>query len=72
MPYEDFIAYIEAVGTDRTILVSDTGQADNIRPVDAIRDVIRDLLESGYSEDAIHAMVGGNAAELLFKESDFA
>ena len=35
------------------------------------RDVIRDLIELGYKDDDIKKMVGDNAADLLFKDSDF-
>jgi hypothetical protein len=70
LPISDLLAYITAVGVDRTILVSDTGQKDNIRPVDAIREIISLLIENGYDDAAIKRMTGDNAADLLLKESD--
>ncbi len=57
--------YIAAAGTGRTLLVSDTGQQNNARPVDVIKVAIRKLLDHGYDETAIRSMVGGNAGQLL-------
>ena len=63
--FDELRKYIDAAGVDKTILVSDTGQKDNIRPVDAMRDAIFNLLEQGYDHDAIKKMTGDNAGELL-------
>ncbi len=57
--------YIVAAGVNRTMLVSDTGQQDNPRPVDVIKIAIRQLLDHGYDHKSIQAMVGGNAGQLL-------
>jgi hypothetical protein len=57
--------YIAAAGTGKTMLVSDTGQRNNPRPVDVIKIAIKSLLDHDYDADAIRAMVGGNAHELL-------
>jgi hypothetical protein len=57
--------FIAAAGIGRTILVSDTGQQNNPRPVDVIKVVIRDLIDHGYDEESIRSMVGGNAGQLL-------
>lgn len=57
--------YIKAAGVGRTMLVSDTGQKGNPRPVDVIRVTVRDLLRAGHSADDLQRMTGGNAGELL-------
>jgi hypothetical protein len=57
--------FIAAAGIGRTILVSDTGQQNNPRPVDVIKVVIRELIGHGYDEESIRSMVGGNAGQLL-------
>jgi len=57
--------YIAAAGVGKTMLVSDTGQQNNPRPVDVIKIAIRQLLDHGYNDKSIQAMVGGNAGQLL-------
>jgi hypothetical protein len=57
--------YIAAAGAGKTMLVSDTGQQNNPRPVDVIKIAIRQLLDRGHDERSIRSMVGGNAGELL-------
>jgi hypothetical protein len=57
--------FIAAAGAGKTILVSDTGQQNNARPVDVIKVVIRKLLDHGHDEPSIRSMVGGNAGQLL-------
>lgn len=57
--------YIAAAGADKTLLVSDTGQQNNVRPVDVIKVAIKRLRERDHDEKSIRAMVGGNAGELL-------
>ncbi len=57
--------YIAAAGAGQTILVSDTGQQNNARPIDVIKVAIRKLLDQGYDEPSIRSMVGGNAGQLL-------
>lgn len=69
--FDELKAYIKAATPGQTVLVSDTGQKNNDRPVDAIRGVIKQLLEDGeYGEKEIREMVGGAAGNLLLKESD--
>jgi hypothetical protein len=57
--------YIAEAGVGKTILVSDTGQQNNARPVDIIKIAIRKLLDHGYDDKSIRSMTGGNAGELL-------
>jgi hypothetical protein len=57
--------YIAAAGVGKTMLVSDTGQQNNPRPVDVIKIAIRQLLDRGYDDKSIKSMVGGNAGQLL-------
>jgi hypothetical protein len=57
--------YIVAAGVGKTMLVSDTGQQNNPRPVDIVKIAIKQLIEHGYDEKSIKSMVGGNAGELL-------
>jgi hypothetical protein len=57
--------YIAAAGTGKTMLVSDTGQQNNPRPVDIVKIAIKQLIDHGYDEKSIKSMVGGNAGELL-------
>jgi hypothetical protein len=65
MDFSTLEQYIAAAGVDRTILVSDTGQQNNVRPVDVIKIAIKCLRERDYDEKSIRSMVGGNAGELL-------
>lgn len=67
---EDLRAYIEAAGVARTVLVSDTGQMNRERPVNAMRGAIRQLVAAGFGDDDIRTMTGGAAAELLLRASD--
>lgn len=57
--------YIAVAGAGKTMLVSDTGQQNNPRPVDVIKIAIKQLLDRGYDEKSIRSMVGGNAGQLL-------
>lgn len=61
----ELLAFIEAVGTDRTVISSDSGQKANPLPVTLIRRAARGLLDAGLAEDRIRRLVGGNAARLL-------
>ncbi len=62
--------YIKAAGPSQTVMVSDTGQKLNERPVNAMRGVIRQLINAGYSDADIKMMTGGAASNLLLKASD--
>ena len=65
MDFSTLEQYIAAAGVDHTILVSDTGQQNNVRPVDVIKIAIKQLRDRDYDEKSVRAMVGGNAGELL-------
>jgi hypothetical protein len=65
MPIGEFTTWIEAVGADRTVFGSDTGQATSPHPADIYRTVSGLLLESGVSEHDLRKMVVDNAAALL-------
>lgn len=61
----DLAAFIEAGGVKRTIFGSDLGQFGNPTPVQGFASMVGLLLDSGYGDAAIRAMVGGNARALL-------
>jgi hypothetical protein len=65
LQFSDLERYITEAGAGHTILVSDTGQRDNVRPVDVIKVAIKKLLDHGYDEKSVRSMVGGNAGQLL-------
>jgi Family of unknown function (DUF6282) len=65
MEFPVLAQYITAAGAGKTMLVSDTGQLNNPRPVDVIKIAIKQLLDHDYDEKSIRSMVGGNAGQLL-------
>lgn len=67
-----FEPYIDAAGVSRTIFSSDLGQAGRPLPATAYRRAVRLLLDRGYPADHIRAMIGGNAAQVLFRDGDSA
>lgn len=56
---------IEAGGVPNTIIGSDLGQVGNPTPVEGLRYVIQMLIDLGYGDEDIRAMIGGNAARLM-------
>lgn len=58
-------ARIRSVGTASTILATDFGQPHNPPPVEGLELYVRGLLDNGFPEDEIRAMVGGHARALL-------
>lgn len=56
---------IEAGGVEHTFFGSDLGQEGNPTPVEGFRQIIAMLLEMGFDEPAVRAMVADNAAALL-------
>jgi hypothetical protein len=64
-PIGEFTDWIAAVGPDRTVFGSDTGQAMSPSPADIYRVVAGLLLETGASEDDVRMMAVDNAAALL-------
>jgi hypothetical protein len=65
LPIDEFTTWIGAVGADRTVFGSDTGQATSPHPADIYRTVAGLLIETGASEDDIRKMTVDNAAALL-------
>jgi hypothetical protein len=63
---EKVAGYLREAGVGHTIFSSDLGQKNNPLPITAYRRMVRRLLDVGTAEDDIRAMVGGNAAQLLF------
>ncbi|MBT2188302.1 DUF6282 family protein [Sphingobium nicotianae] len=64
-PPEELDALIKAAGVNRTILASDMGQKNNDHPVYGFREVIRECIELGYSDEDIKLMISGNPLRLL-------
>jgi hypothetical protein len=65
-PVETIAGFLREAGVGHTIFSSDLGQKNNPLPITAYRRMVRSLLDAGTAEDDIRAMVGGNAAQLLF------
>jgi uncharacterized protein DUF6282 len=65
LPIGDFLEWIGAVGADRTVFGSDTGQATSPSPADIYTVVAGLLLDNGVSEDDVRKMAVDNAATLL-------
>jgi len=59
------IAWIEAVGPERSILASDLGQTSNPLPTDSFRAIADKLLDRGMRDGDVRRMVCDNPAELL-------
>ncbi len=64
-PPEELDALIKAGTVDRTILASDMGQVNNDHPVYGFRNVIKECIGLGYSDEDIHKMISGNPIRLL-------
>ncbi len=62
---EQIAVDIRTLGPERCVLVTDFGQANHPNPVDGMADFIRQLVERGVSEDAIHTMANANPRRLL-------
>lgn len=65
-PVEKTAGFLREAGVGHTIFSSDLGQKNNPLPITAYRRMVRVLLDAGTAHDDIRAMVGGNAAQLLF------
>ena len=59
------VAWVEAVGVERSTLGSDLGQMNNPLPTDSFRKIVGRLLERGMPEDQVRTMVARNPAALL-------
>jgi hypothetical protein len=62
---DTLVAWIEAVGAERSTLGSDLGQMNNPLPTEAFRKIVAKLLDRGLREDEVRRMVSENPAELL-------
>jgi hypothetical protein len=62
---ETLVAWIEAVGPERSILGSDLGQTDNPLPTESFRKIVAKLLDRGLRDDDVRRLVVNNPAELL-------
>jgi hypothetical protein len=62
---DTLVAWIEAVGPERSTLGSDLGQMNNPLPTDSFRKIVGRLLERGTSEEVVRQMVATNPATLL-------
>ena len=61
----ELAARIRDVGFRSTILATDFGQPHNPPPVEGLGTYVQGLLDNGFAEDEIRAMVGGHARALL-------
>ena len=57
--------YIAEAGVGQTLIVSDSGQQGNPRPVDIIKSAIKALLDHDFDDKSIKTMTGANAGQLL-------
>jgi len=64
-PLEVLLTYVRQVGPERTLLVSDLGQANNPLPTESYLRLVMELLRAGMPRRDVELMVGGNAAQLL-------
>jgi hypothetical protein len=62
---DTLVAWIEAVGPERSTLGSDLGQMNNPLRTDSFRKIVGRLLERGTSEEVVRQMVATNPATLL-------
>jgi hypothetical protein len=61
----DLVKFIDAATVGRTIFGSDLGQSGNCTPVEGFRRMAALLVEVGFANKDIKAMLGGNAHGLL-------
>jgi hypothetical protein len=66
-PAERIGGFLREAGVGHTIFSSDLGQKNNPLPITAYRRMVRRMLDAGTAHDDIRAMVGRNAAQLLFR-----
>lgn len=64
-----FVAAIQAVGPERTILSTDSGQPLNPHPIEGMRQFVRTLLYKGLKKTDIDRMLKVNPAHLLGLEA---
>jgi hypothetical protein len=64
-PFAELLEWINLIGPERTSLASDLGQAGNALPIEAYRQVVGDLLDSGVAERDVRLMIRDNPARLI-------
>jgi hypothetical protein len=64
-PFTELLEWISLIGPERTSLGSDLGQVGNALPIEAYRQVVGDLLDSGVCERDIRMMIRDNPARLI-------
>ena len=62
---DTLVAWVEAVGPERSILGSDLGQMNNPLPTEAFQTIVGKLVDRGMPDDTIRRLVRDNPAELL-------
>jgi hypothetical protein len=63
--FTELLDWINLIGPERTSIGSDLGQVGNPLPIDAYKDVVGKLLDSGISEKDIRLMIRDNPARLI-------
>ena len=64
-PLSRIVETIKAIGPERAVLMSDTGQRHNPMPAESLRVFAQSVWESGIPEDAVERMIKQNTWELL-------
>jgi hypothetical protein len=64
-PFTELLEWISLIGPERTSLGSDLGQVGNPLPIEAYKQVVGDLLDSGVKERDIQLMIRDNPARLI-------
>lgn len=66
---EDLKDFIRAATPGQTVFGSGLGQADNLKPTDGLKALVRKCLALGFSPEELHLMVSRNAAGLVGSET---
>ena len=64
-PFSELLEWIRLIGPERTSLGSDLGQVGNPLPVEAYKQVVGQLLDSGVRDKDIALMIRDNPARLI-------
>jgi hypothetical protein len=64
-PLTRIVEAIRAIGPERAVLMSDTGQRHNPMPAESLRVFAQSVHESGIDEDAVERMIKQNPWDLL-------
>jgi hypothetical protein len=63
----DMAGQIKKLGADNVVMASDTGQASNTPPAEAIRIMVQLMLENGITPEQIEKMIKSNPTRLIYK-----